>query len=310
MTQASPPLPLVSVSIPTYNGEARIGEAIRSLQAQQYPNMEIIISDNDSSDDTEGVVQRFMKEDDRIRYFRHPENMGIPKNFEFGLQKAVGKYFIWLSDDDQLISGIIKRYVDFLESEPSFSMISGIINYTEEGRVVAQEKNIDLQQSSGLSRCLEYYMRVREGGMYYGMMRREFGQQLGVGPMMGGDWHFVAGLAYLGKIKILDFVGYSKSRGGVSSDFRDYARTYGEGAIWGYLPFVKIGLDAASEIIFRAGVFRRTNWLKRSLAGIGACILVWGHYYGYILPRMGMGWVLRKLNIKTLRQRSLEKVKI
>lgn len=310
MTEASDSRPLVSVSIPTYNGELRIGEAIRSLQAQQYPHMEIIVSDNASTDNTEAVVRQFMTEDERIRYFRHPENLGIPRNFEFGLQQAKGKYFIWLSDDDHLLPGVLSRYVDFLEAQPDFSMVSGAIDYLENGQIVAQETNIDLQQSSNISRCLEYYARVKEGGMYYGMMRRELGQQLSVGPTIGSDWHFVAGLAYLGKIKILDFVGYSKSRGGVSSDFRDYARSYGESTIWGYLPFMKIGFDAAAEILYRAKVYRKHNGFSRFLTGLVACFLVWGHYYGITVPRMAAGWVLRRLNIKTLRQRSLEKVKL
>ncbi len=301
-------LPLVSVSIPTYNGEMRIGEAIRSLQAQQYPHMEIIISDNASTDNTEEVVRQFMAEDDRISYFRHPENLGIPLNFEFGLQQAKGQYFIWLSDDDQLLDGVIRRYVNYLEANPAFSMVSGIINYTEDGQLVSQETSIDLQQSSGISRCLEYYARVKEGGMYYGMMRRELGQKLRVGPTIGSDWHFVAGLAYLGKIKILDFVGYSKSRGGVSNDFHDYVRSYGEKPIWGYIPFVKIGLDAAAEVMYRAEIFQSLNVFAKLFTGSSACLLVWGHYYGLIVPRMGAGWILRKLKIKTPKQRSLERV--
>ncbi|MEL7533312.1 MAG: glycosyltransferase family 2 protein [Bacteroidota bacterium] len=301
-------LPLVSVSIPTFNGELRIGEAIRSLQAQQYPHMEIIISDNASTDNTEGVVRQFMAEDERIRYYRHPKNLGIPLNFEFGLQQAKGQYFIWLSDDDQLLDGVIKRYVDYLEAHPDFSMVSGVINYTENGELVSQETRIDLQQSSGLSRCLEYYARVKEGGMYYGMMRRELGQKLRVGPTIGSDWHFVAALAYLGKIKILDFVGYSKSRGGVSNDFHDYVRSYGEKPIWGYLPFVKIGLDAGAEILFRAEVFQKLDVATKLWTATTACMLVWGHYYGLIVPRMGAGWLLRKLKIKTPKQRDLERV--
>ncbi|MEM6348161.1 MAG: glycosyltransferase family 2 protein [Bacteroidota bacterium] len=300
--------PLVSVSIPTYNGELRIGEAIRSLQAQQYPHMEIIISDNASTDNTEAVVRQFMAEDERIRYYRHPQNLGIPRNFQFGLEQAKGQYFIWLSDDDQLLDGVIKRYVDFLEAQPEFSMVSGIINYTEAGNLVSQERHIDLQQASGILRCLEYYARVKEGGMYYGMMRRELGQKLCVSPTIGSDWHFVAGLAYLGKIKILDFVGYRKSRGGVSNDFHDYVKSYGEKAIWGYVPFIKIGLDAAAEVIYRADVFKRLNLLAKLFTGSTACLLVWGHYYGLIVPRMGAGWLLRKLKIKTPKQRSLERV--
>jgi hypothetical protein len=64
-----------------------------------------------------------------------------------------------------------------------------------------------------LKRVLGYYLKVKEGAMLYGMMRREWGQKVRFWPTIGSDWHFVAGLAFLGKIKSLDFVGYNKEAG-------------------------------------------------------------------------------------------------
>ncbi|MEL6841724.1 MAG: glycosyltransferase family 2 protein [Bacteroidota bacterium] len=307
MRNPNPSLPLISVAIPTYNGGKRILHALASLQRQDYDNLEIIISDNSSTDDTQAIVEYQATQDPRIRYFRHERNLGASYNFDFGLKQARGKYFIWMSDDDQLTDGALRRYCDFLETHSDYSLVSGVIHYVEGDEIVSRESNIRLDQNSQIKRCLEYYARVKEGGMYHGMMRTHLAQRLDVAPTLGSDWHFVASMAFMGKMRILDFVGYSKSRGGISSSFHHYARTYGERPIWGYLPFVKIGLDAFRQVMKTQQVFGDLGFAQRFFLATGSCVLVWAHYYAWIVPRMGLGWILRRLRIKTPKQRSLEK---
>ena len=91
--------PLVTIGIPTYNrAESYLKEAIQSALSQTYSNIEIVISDNCSSDNTEIVVKEFS--DSCIRYFRQPENIGANNNFNFCLNQAKGEYFLLLLDDD------------------------------------------------------------------------------------------------------------------------------------------------------------------------------------------------------------------
>ncbi|CUS34229.1 glycosyltransferase family 2 protein [Candidatus Nitrospira nitrificans] len=92
-------LPLVSIGIPTYNrASSYLKAALRSAVSQTYKNIEIIVSDNCSSDHTESVVKEF--DDSRIRYFRQKHNIGATKNCNFCLDQAQGKYFLMLFDDD------------------------------------------------------------------------------------------------------------------------------------------------------------------------------------------------------------------
>ena len=80
--------PLVTIGIPTYNrADGYLKEAIESVINQTYSNLEIIISDNCSSDDTGLVVKSF--KDQRIHYYRHDENIGANNNFNFCLKKSV-----------------------------------------------------------------------------------------------------------------------------------------------------------------------------------------------------------------------------
>lgn len=94
-----PDLPSASIGISTYNrADGYLREALESAVRQRYPKLEIIVSDNASTDDTEGLVRGFG--DSRIRYFKQPRNLGANGNFNFCLEQATGDYFLLLHDDD------------------------------------------------------------------------------------------------------------------------------------------------------------------------------------------------------------------
>ena len=95
--------PLVTIGIPTYNrASSFLEDAIKSAVEQTYENIEIIVSDNVSTDHTEEVVKGFS--DSRIRYFKHIKNTGMKNNFNACVEKARGDYFLLLCDDDLIDS--------------------------------------------------------------------------------------------------------------------------------------------------------------------------------------------------------------
>ena len=69
-------LPLVSIGVPVYNGENYLRQALESITNQTYRNLEILIADNASTDGTEAICREFAARDERIRYHRHPTNLG------------------------------------------------------------------------------------------------------------------------------------------------------------------------------------------------------------------------------------------
>jgi glycosyltransferase involved in cell wall biosynthesis len=92
-------VPLVSIGIPTYNrADGYLKDALESALSQIYGNLEIIISDNCSSDSTEEFVRGYA--DPRIRYFRQKNTILPNDNFNFCLHQARGEYFLLLHDDD------------------------------------------------------------------------------------------------------------------------------------------------------------------------------------------------------------------
>jgi glycosyltransferase involved in cell wall biosynthesis len=99
--------PLVTIAIPTYNRADRyLREALESARTQTYPRLEIIVSDNCSSDGTPALVTSIA--DSRLRYFRHPTNVGSNRNCNFCLQEATGEYFLLLCDDDLIDADFIE----------------------------------------------------------------------------------------------------------------------------------------------------------------------------------------------------------
>ena len=121
--------PLVSIGIPTYNRSGGLCRTLMSLWAQEYPNLEIIISDNNSTDDTEEFIDVVSRIHPEIKYYRQPSNIGMIKNFEFVLREARGKYFMWVADDDILENGVLRKYVRFLEEHSDYVLVSGAIKY-------------------------------------------------------------------------------------------------------------------------------------------------------------------------------------
>lgn len=92
--------PRVSIGMPVYNGELFIRKAVESVLTQSFGDFELIISDNASTDGTEGICRAYAIADPRIRYYRQPENLGAKNNFSAVLGLAQGDYFSWLAHDD------------------------------------------------------------------------------------------------------------------------------------------------------------------------------------------------------------------
>lgn len=112
-------LPRVSIGLPVYNGERFVAHAIDSILNQSFSDLELIISDNGSTDGTAAIVQSYAKRDPRVRFFRSEENRGAAWNFNRVFAAASGKYFKWAAADDMCRTDFLARAVEILDSDPS-----------------------------------------------------------------------------------------------------------------------------------------------------------------------------------------------
>lgn len=112
--------PLVSICIPTFNRADMIGKAIESATGQSYRNIEIIVVDNASTDNTRSVVSAYT--DPRIRYIRNPENLGLFGNANRCIELSGGKYIHILHSDDFIDPQFTATCVEFFEAHPEVAM--------------------------------------------------------------------------------------------------------------------------------------------------------------------------------------------
>lgn len=125
-------MPRVSVIIPTYNRAALLREAIQSVLDQTYQDIEIIVVDDGSTDDTVSVVEQF---EHRLRYI-YQSNAGVSAARNSGLQVAEGEFVAFLDSDDTFLQGKLAQQVPVLESDARLGVVaSGIAHVDETGRV-------------------------------------------------------------------------------------------------------------------------------------------------------------------------------
>lgn len=213
--------PFVSIGMPVYNGERSLRRALDSLFRQSIGNVEIIISDNQSMDQTEAICRHYAERDSRVQYIRQPVNIGAMKNFEYVLNKACGKYFMWAACDDYWSETFIKQNLDWLESHPDYvGSISRASNGGEPDPIKSGSTSIE-----GATVKARVIQLVREkpgaNARFYSLFRRAAFDRIDMERFIywAGDWSIMIHLLKQGKLKCLDGpIGFEKNGSGGSSD--------------------------------------------------------------------------------------------
>ena len=124
--------PTVSVVLIFYNGEPFLDEAIRSVREQTFPDWELLLVDDGSTDGSTGTARRHAAElPERIRYLEHPghANLGMSAARNLGFAHAAGRYVTILDADDVLLPEALQTLVHALEAHPRAAMTYGPVEY-------------------------------------------------------------------------------------------------------------------------------------------------------------------------------------
>lgn len=260
-------LPLVSIGIPTYNRAGLLKRSIESALNQNYRNLEVIVSDNHSIDETKSVCQHYHSLDKRFRYIRQPRNLGPGENFAQVLRNSSGQFFMWLADDDWLDANYVDSCVKQFESDLSLALVSGTIKYYLEGQKAYDGKVFDLPYDAWWLRVIVYYTKVMDNGMFYGLMNIAKIRTIDIPNTMGGDWLFLGNIISMGKARVVQNSSIHRELGGATATYRKIASSLGLPAIQALLPMVSIAMGAFMDIAVKGEAYRFRSRLDRFWVG-------------------------------------------
>lgn len=143
--------PTLSIVMPTHNRAGYIGIAIESVLIQTYSDWELIVVDDGSTDETEAVVEAFIKRDARIHYIRQNQNKGIASTRNNGVAQARGRYIAMLDSDDAWSSPEkLARQIAALEADPELGIVGTWLEIINEKGVHTGDRLSYAQDDAGI----------------------------------------------------------------------------------------------------------------------------------------------------------------
>ncbi len=244
---------LATIAIPTYNGAVTLLNAVGSALRQDYSNLEVIVLDNASTDETAALVDAVGRLDSRVVLVRHPTNLGPGANFTEGLVRARGTYFMWLAADDTIspnyLSACITRLVD-----GDHALVSGVGYLVEpNGELV----DGPLPAYSGTDsdpqrRILRYLASVGQNETFYGVVKTDVARRcLPLPATVGGDWMWICKILLRATTDVAPSASFRKTTGGVSRDMRQISRSFNLGPIVSLAPRLLLFPREMFALIYR-----------------------------------------------------------
>lgn len=193
--------PIVSVGLTTRNRATLLSNALDALLDQTFRNIEIIVSDNGSSDNTPDVVRYYMERDPRIFYFRQNGLIGGLDNLAFTVKKARGRYFMWACDDDWWDPRFIEVLVAVLEKCPEYNVAMSYFNEKRVGEGIEEilVRTHDYTNMSNLE-LYRMYMRGKVRPIFlFGLYRTNIRKKVDIPHCFNGIYLFLAEIVLSGK---------------------------------------------------------------------------------------------------------------
>lgn len=266
--------PLVTIGIPTFNRAASLKRAIDSALSQDYLNIEVIVSDNASTDETVALCQHYNSGNMRFKYIRQLENIGPTRNFFEVLKNASGEFFMWLGDDDWIDREYVTACIKEIASDRSLALVSGLPRYYHNGQSAYIGNAFNLSHDSAWHRVISYYAQVTDNGIFYGLLRTAQIKHLKMRNTMGCDWLLIACVAFMGKTKVLTKISIHRELGGMSGGYQKIADSLGLPKCQALFPALSIAISAGADIIKTNTVYHSQPLLLRLVIATAVLIII------------------------------------
>lgn len=215
----------LTIGLPVQNGARHLEACLDSMLSQDIDGLEVIVSDNASTDRTPEILGDLASRDPRLKVFHQPINLGAARNYDFCFYKSASRYFKWQAHDDILAPGYLASTVDALDKDQGAVGVhtqtqlvdenARPLVYDADSRGYVDDTGFVWKQGlddlSGLSdedpvsRFAAVLRNCHNSFEFFGVWRRE--SMLGSGlhlPFWGSDRVFLAEMSLRGRIRVLE----------------------------------------------------------------------------------------------------------
>lgn len=144
--------PKFSIISPVYNHEKYVGFMIDSVLSQEFKDFELVIVDDFSVDNSVSEIEKYS--DERIKFFKHPYNMGINAGLNTAFKNSSGEYIILLGGDDMLASWALQRLSDIIDNEKNFIALESRLDIINENNEVTGEHGYTIDNRMDILRYM------------------------------------------------------------------------------------------------------------------------------------------------------------
>jgi glycosyltransferase involved in cell wall biosynthesis len=226
---------LISIGIPVFNGEKYLEEALRSNLNQTYDNLELIISDNASTDRTESICRDYQALDRRIQYVKNEANIGAAQNYNQLFALSTGSFFRWSNADDVVHPMLVEKLSAALSERDDVAIAFGRTQLIDaDGNAIEEyEGDEEIADDRPSSRYQRFYFQNGLTNIIYGLMRSaamKNTELMGSGKLPAGDINFLAAMSLEGKfVGVPEVLFYRRIHAAAFSSNSDPAA---EAAFW------------------------------------------------------------------------------
>jgi glycosyltransferase involved in cell wall biosynthesis len=196
----------LTIGLPIYNEENNIVNLIKCLKNQTYQKFDIIISENASTDGTKKKLKKLLKKNKRIKIYNQKKNIGSHKNFQFVLNKAKTKYFMWLAADDIISVNFIKNNLNFLEKNKDYigSTSKNIYDWDRKFSIYKDKRYVDFKLDQDLdSNIINFLKNIDYShAVFFSIFKKKVLEKCSVVKQnfFAGDWAIMLFMIGNGKI--------------------------------------------------------------------------------------------------------------
>lgn len=243
---------LISIGLPIYNAEIHIERNINSLLKQSYKNIEIIISNNASTDATHKICKKFMKKDKRIRYFLQKKNMGFTYNYQYVLMRSKGAFFMWTCASDLLSRNFIMINKNFLDANTDF-VASSCPSFvaSQMKKKLRNPGDSCLKDGRPETRIIKFLTGWHKNRRFYSLFRSQHLKNnlidYSIMKYPGSDWLLIVKLLKKWKFNLCK-QGYIQTDDGGCSTTSDIFSENPKKLIYSFFPFFSLSKDIMQEL--------------------------------------------------------------